>query len=55
MLEKALQAAVSRCNLYGSRAIGGDMGEVDGARADHSQHKQAQRLQTRLAQGYMWG
>ena len=53
MLEKPLQPAVGRGDQHASPRFGGDMAEVDGARADHAHDQHAERLEAALAEADM--
>ena len=53
MLEEPLQPAVRRGDQNASARFGGDMAEIDGARAHHAHDKHAQGLQAALAQADM--
>jgi hypothetical protein len=53
VLEEPLQPAVGRGDQHASSRPGGDVAQVDRARADHAHHEHAERLQPRLADADM--
>jgi hypothetical protein len=52
-LEEALQPAIGRGDQGGAGTLGGEMAEIDGARADHGDDDQRQGLGPVLAQPEM--
>lgn len=53
MLEEPLRPAIGRCNLNAIGPFGGDVRQVDRARADDAGNQKAERFQARLAKADM--